>query len=100
MLVGSVRRRLIYVEVRIVADRRVTGTGKSSDGVITSLCGSWGEETKASAIAHIEAGLHRYFTDASGVTADVVVVQGEDGKYLRTDPDKSLADNLGDLPGC
>jgi hypothetical protein len=83
-----------------VADRRVTGTGKSSDGSITSLCGSWGLETKPSVIAHIEAGLHRYFTDASGVMADVIVVDGHDGKYLRTDPDKSLADNLADLPGC
>lgn len=83
-----------------MSDRRVTGTGKSSDGVITSLCGSWGSATKSMAIADIESGLHRYFTDSSGVTADVIVVDGANGKYLRTDPDKSLADNLEDLPDC
>ena len=83
-----------------MADRRVTGTGKNSDGVITSLCGTWGEATKAVAIVDIENGRHRYFTDRSGAAADVIVVDGKDGKYLRTDPDNSVADNLEDLPDC
>ena len=84
-----------------MADRRVTGTGKDGEGDITSLCGSWGSSTKTQAIADIELDLHRYYTHAAnGTEADVEVVNGTTGKYLRTDPDKSLADNLGDLPDC
>ena len=84
-----------------MADRQVTGTGKDSDGDIASLCGSWGSRTKAEAILDIESGTHRYFTHAAtGAEADVEVVDGANGKYLRTDPDKSLTDNLGDLPIC
>lgn len=63
-----------------MADRRVTGTGKNSEGVITSLCGSWGEVPKATAIADIESGKHRYFTDRSGAAADVIVVEAKQGK--------------------
>jgi hypothetical protein len=84
-----------------MADRRVTSTGKDNSGDITSLCGSWGSQSKASAIIDIESGTHRYYTHASnGAEADVEVVNGATGKYLRTDPDKTTADNLGDLPDC
>jgi hypothetical protein len=84
-----------------MTDRRVTRTGKDSSGDITSLCGSWGSQSKARAIVDIELGAHRYYTHASnGAEADVMVVNGPTGKYLRTDPDKTTADNLADLPGC
>lgn len=84
-----------------MSERRVTGTGKDNSGDITSLCGPWGNQTKAEAIVDIEVGTHRYFTLAANETeADVIVVNGARGKYLRTDPDKTTADNLGDLPDC
>lgn len=84
-----------------MAERRVTGTGKSSSGEITSLCGTWGTQTKSGAITDIENGTHRYYTHAAnGTQADVIVVDGASGKYLRTDPDKTTADNLADLPDC
>lgn len=84
-----------------MADRKVTGTGKDADGDITSVCGSWGKTSKSAAIAEIETGVNRYYVDgASGSQVDVIVVDGDTGKYLRTDPDGSVADNLGELPDC
>src|SRR5258708_1818573 len=82
-------------EAADMADRRVTKTGKDSSGDITSLCGSWGSQTKSLAILDIELGTYRYYTHAAnGTQADVQVVNGATGKYLRTDPDKTKADNL------
>jgi hypothetical protein len=84
-----------------MADRQVTKTGKDGFGDITSLCGSWGSQLKSLAILDIELRTHRYYTHASnGTEADVEVVNGPTGKYLRTDPDKTTADNLADLPDC
>jgi Protein of unknown function (DUF3892) len=84
-----------------VSNRQVTATSKTTAGEITKLCGEWGAESTPGAIAEIENGIHRYFTVASnGSEIDVKVLSGEDGKYLRTDPDKTSADNLVDLPDC
>jgi hypothetical protein len=84
-----------------MADREVTATGKDSSGDITSLCGPWGSQSKPLAIYDIELNTHRYYTHAAnGTEADVVVVDGASGKYLRTDPDKTTTDNLGGLPDC
>lgn len=84
-----------------MADRRVTSTGKDSDGDITSLCGSWGSATKAAAIREIDAGTNTYYVkDGFGRRADVEVVNGTTGKYLRTDPNSSCSDNLDNLPDC
>lgn len=84
-----------------MTDRKVTGTGKDNSGDITSICGAWGTQSKSLAILDIELGTHRYYTHAAnGTEADIIVVNGTNGKYLRTDPDKTTADNLGDLPDC
>jgi hypothetical protein len=84
-----------------VADRRVTKTGKDTDGDITSLCGAWGSATKATAISNIENGTHTYFVqDGRSRRADVQVVKGPTGKYLRTDPNAACSDNLDNLPDC
>lgn len=85
-----------------MADRRVTGTGKDRDGDITSLCGSWGRVTKAAAIREIEPPTTNtyYVQDGYGRRADVQVVNGLTGKYLRTDPNSSCSDNLDNLPDC
>jgi hypothetical protein len=84
-----------------VADRRVTRTGKDTDGDITSLCGAWGATAKATAIREIEGKVHTYYVqDASYRRADVHVVNGTTGKYLRTDPNSACTDNLDSLPDC
>jgi hypothetical protein len=72
-----------------------------SNGDITSLCGGWGEASKTTAIIDIELGRHRYYVAGTGSTeVDVHVVNGNTGKYLRTDPDGSTVDNLDELPDC
>jgi Protein of unknown function (DUF3892) len=82
-------------------DRRVKRTGKDRDGDITALCGDWGRTMKAVAIREIEQRQHRYYVqDGYGRRVDVIVVHGATGKYLRTTPDASCADNLDTLPDC
>lgn len=84
-----------------MADLRVTRTGKDRYGDITALCGGWGRADKAEAIRHIESGLHKYYVeDVHYRRANVHVVNGPTGKYLRTDPNSSCSDNLDNLPDC
>ena len=86
-----------------MADRRVTRPSKDDDGDITALCGTWGSDkvAKADAIRHIENKVHRYYVqDDRGRQADVNVVSGVSGKYLRTDPNSACSDNLDSLPDC
>ena len=45
--------------------------------------------------------MHTYYVqDRWGRRADVHVVLGPTGKYLRTDPNSTCADNLDTLPNC
>lgn len=84
-----------------MADRRVKRTGKDRDGDITRLCGDWGSATKSQAIRDIEGRAHKYYVqDSRFRRADVHVVNGPTGKYLRTDPNSSSTDNLDNLPDC
>ena len=84
-----------------MADLRVLRTGKDRDGDIIALCGAWGNSSKATAIQEIEMRLHRYYVrDSYARTAEVRVVNGIRGKYLRTDPNSSCSDNLDSLPNC
>lgn len=85
-----------------MADRRVKRTGKDRDGDITSLCGDWGTVTKAAAIIEITPpATNTYFVqDAIGRRADVQVVRGPTGPYLRSDPNSTSSDNLDNLPDC
>ena len=84
-----------------MAQRRVTRTGKNRDGDITALCGAWGRSPKSVAISDIEYRRHSYFVqDARGRRAEVRVVNGPNGKYLRTDPNAACTDNLDNLPDC
>ena len=81
--------------------RRVTRTGKDSDGDITALCGHWGKVSKSVAIREIESNRRSYYVqDQRGRRALVIVVNGPTGKYLRTDPNSSCSDNLDNLPNC
>lgn len=87
-----------------MADRRVTRTGKNQSGDITSLCNAgemWSPRPKADAIHDIELNLHSYFVVwPDGVRTAIRVVQGPSGKYLRTDRDQTVRNNLQDLPDC
>jgi len=83
-------------------DRRVTGAGKDDDGDITSLCnhGDWGKVSKQTAIWQIENKTHKYYVGTVLARVDIHVVEGPNGKYLRTDPDATSKNNLESLPGC
>ncbi|MCY4623718.1 MAG: DUF3892 domain-containing protein [Chloroflexi bacterium] len=84
-----------------MADLRVTRTGKDIYGDITALCGSGWQVSKSDAIYHIEQRWHTYFVqDPYFRRADVRVINGLTGKYLRTDPNSSCSDNLDTLPNC
>ena len=81
--------------------KRVTKTGKDSDGDITRLCGHGWSRTKTQAISDIEAGRESYYVqDSRGRRANIHVVNGPTGKYLRTVPNSSCSDNLDNLPNC
>ncbi len=75
-------------------------TGKDPDGDITALCGDWGRRSKAEAISDIENDTHTYYVQAGTRRSDAHVVDGTTGKYLRSDPDPSSANNLDNLPDC
>jgi hypothetical protein len=85
-----------------MVDRRVKRAGKDEDGDITSICGDWGNVTKATAITDLTPPVTNtcFVQDGLGRRADVQVVNGPTGKYLRTDPNSNCSDNLDNLPDC
>lgn len=84
-----------------MAERKVTSTGKDEDGDITKLCGNFGVVTKFQAIQHIDNKIHSYYVHESGPDRVYVrVVNGSNGKYLRTDADSYSRNNLDNLPDC
>ncbi len=87
-----------------MAKRYVRKTGKDRDGDITKLCNDgdlWSPRYKADAIRDIEGGLHEYWVPwANSPETKIRVVNGQTGKYLRTDRDSTSRNNLDDLPDC
>ena len=84
-----------------MTQRRVLRTGKDSDGDITSLCGAWGSTTKSTAITEIRNRTVTYYVqDSLSRRADVSVVDGATGPYLRTDANTTCVDNLDTLGDC
>lgn len=87
-----------------MTDRYVRATRKDRDGDILALCNSleiWSPRLKQDAIRDIESGLHRYFVQWPGTQrTEIKVVNGPNGKYLRTDRDSTTRNNLDDLPDC
>ena len=86
-----------------MADRAVRKTGKDRDGDITKLCDQgqlWSPRSKALAITDIETGVHTYHVPWAGGRTEIRVVNGQNGKYLRTDRDSTSKNNLDDLPDC
>ena len=86
-----------------MTDRRVTQTGKDTDGDITKLCNpraDWSPRPKAGAIRDIDAGIHTYHVQTGTRRTEIQVVKGQTGKYLRTTGDSSDSNNLDNLPDC
>ena len=87
-----------------MADRQVTHSRKDKDGDITALCNPgewWSPRLKHDAIDDIENHRHTYFVKVPNANrADIHVVPGPSGKYLRTDSDRTSRNNLDDLPDC
>jgi hypothetical protein len=86
-----------------MAQRAVTKTGKDRDGDITTLCNAseyWSPRSKKDAIADIESGTHSYYVPWPEGPTPIRVVEGRNGKYLRTDRDNTTRNNLDDLPDC
>jgi hypothetical protein len=67
---------------------------------ITHLGNSSGKWSRASVISWIETRAHTFYTYVDGKRADVGVVDGPGGKYVRTYADGYYNDNLLALPEC
>jgi len=66
-----------------------------------TLCGWWGRAAKVDAIRDFESGWDSYYVQYHyGRRVDVRVVNGQTGKYLRTNPNSLCSDNLDSLPNC
>ncbi|KQT70365.1 hypothetical protein ASG51_12765 [Methylobacterium sp. Leaf465] len=86
-----------------MADRAVRKTGKNAERDITALCNdgdAWSPRRKQDAINDIEFGMHSYHVPWPNGRTEIRVVQGPNGKYLRTDRDTTTRNNLDDLPDC
>lgn len=86
-----------------MADRRVRATRKDDEGDILALCNSgkwWSPRKKSDAISDIERGRLTYYVREAGYRTEVEVVNGPDGKYLRTEEDPTSDNNLDNLPDC
>ena len=87
-----------------MTQRQVTKTGKDRDGDITSVChpgAYWSPRSKLDTIRDIETGEHQYYVPWTHSEPTLIrVVDGPNGKYLRTDRDKTSKNNLADLKDC
>lgn len=87
-----------------MADAQVTCITKpdrnSKHEAITHLGGQGWKWTRQQVIASIEDKTNTFYTRVNGKRADVGVVTGSNGKYLRTYADGVWNDNLLALPEC
>lgn len=87
-----------------MADVQVTCITKkdrnSSYEGITNLGGHGWNWTRADVIASIEAKTNTFYTYVNGNRGDIGVVNGQNGKYVRTYADGKWNDNLLSLPEC
>jgi hypothetical protein len=87
-----------------MADARITCVNKAPhqnphEG-ISHLGGAGWRWTREQVIASIEQGTNTFYTYADGHRADLQIVSGPTGKYLRTTRDGQPTDNLLALPDC
>jgi hypothetical protein len=67
---------------------------------ITHLGGNGWHWTRQQVINSINAGTNTFFTYVNGKRANVAVVNGLNGDYVRTHADGAWTDNLLALPEC
>lgn len=67
---------------------------------ITNLGGVNWYWTRQQVISSIEQRSNTFFTLVGGNRADIGIVNGQNGKYLRTHADGKWNDNLLALPSC
>lgn len=67
---------------------------------ITHLGNSTGKWTRQQVISWIENKEHTFYTLVNGNRGDIGVVNGQNGKYLRTYADGKWNDNLLSLSEC
>lgn len=67
---------------------------------ITHVGGAGWRWTRQQVIHSIKAGTNSFFTRVNGKRADVAVVEGIYGEYLRSHADNEWNDNLLALPEC
>ncbi|TIT01689.1 MAG: DUF3892 domain-containing protein [Mesorhizobium sp.] len=72
---------------------------KTHEG-ITHLGNSTGKWTRAQVIQWIEGKTITFYTSVGGKRANIGVVIGQNGKYVRTYADGHWSDNLLALPEC
>lgn len=87
-----------------MADAKVTCINKQPrnnpyEG-ITHLGGADWKWTRQQVIQSIEANTNTFYTNTSGIRANIGVVDGSNGKYLRTYANGNWNDNLLALPEC
>lgn len=80
-------------------DRDSTHEGITHLGNPTSDGGGW-KWTRAKVIESIEAKDNTFYTEVQGNRGDIGVVNGANGKYLRTYADGKWNDNLLSLKEC
>lgn len=87
-----------------MADAQVTCINKqprdSTHEGITHLGGSGWRWTRQQVIDSIEAKTNTFYTYVAGNRGSIGVVNGPNGKYLRTYADGKWNDNLLSLPEC
>jgi hypothetical protein len=87
-----------------MADLQVTYINKTprnnTHEGITHLGGSTWKWTRAQVIQSIEAGSNTFYTSVGGKRANIAVVNGAGGKYVRTHADGRWNDNLLALREC
>jgi len=67
---------------------------------ITHLGGSEWKWTRSEVIQSIRSKTNTFFTRVNGKRADIGIVDGQNGPYLRTYADGQWNDNLLALPEC
>lgn len=80
--------------------REVTHVSRNADGTIQAIGNPgqrWSPRSKDAAARDIDRHLHGYYVKRGNDEVEVNVVH-TGGKYLRTDPDPSVLDNLKSLP--
>lgn len=67
---------------------------------IANLGGAGWKKTRQQVVTEIESNQNSFYTSANGKIAHVGVVNGPNGKYVRTHADGVWNDNLLALPEC